>query len=345
MINRIDNIANLNKEELAELIAGYSEEEYEYATKKARELMRERFGGRIYVRGLIEYSNHCKNDCLYCGIRCSNRNVTRYRLTKEEIMTCCESGYECGIRTFVLQGGEDAYFKDEVLCDIVASIHKEYPDCAITLSAGERSYESYERLHKAGADRYLLRHETADKEHYGKLHPALMSYDNRMECLRNLKKIGYQTGCGMMIGSPYQTAEHLAEDILFMKELKPEMIGIGPFLPHSGTPFSEEEPGSVRLTLFMISLIRLIAPDALIPSTTALGSAKAGGRIMGIMAGANVIMPNLSPEDNRDKYLLYDKKASLKDGAKQVISDFDEVLKKSGFSIYVGRGDFSENEE
>lgn len=340
MKERIDRINELNKEELAELIGNYSEAEYTYALNKAQQTANEQFGKKIYVRGLIEYSNICKNDCLYCGIRCSNHSVERYRLTKEEILSCCEKGYECGIRTFVLQGGEDLFFNDEVLCDIIKNIHEKYPDCAITLSSGERDYESYRKLFNAGADRYLLRHETANEEHYGKLHPHSMSFNNRIECLKNLKKIGYQTGCGMMIGSPYQTAMNLAEDVLFMRELKPEMIGIGPFLPQSGTPFGKESPGSVGLTLFMISILRLQFPKALIPSTTALGSAENGGRIRGILAGANVFMPNLSPKINRSKYLLYDGKASLEDDAEQIMADFEKELNKSGYHIYVGRGDY-----
>ena len=338
----IDNIGQLNKAELAELLANFTEEDRLYAESEARRVTEERFGRKIYIRGLIEFTNICHNDCLYCGIRCSNKCVERFRLSDDEIMACCENGYRLGFRTFVLQGGEDGFYDDDKMCKLIARIREAYPDCAITLSIGERSRESYQRMYDAGADRYLLRHETANAEHYAKLHPAVMSYDNRMRCLKDLHEIGYQTGCGFMVGSPYQTAETLAEDLLFIREFKPEMVGIGPFLPQSGTPFGEFQAGSVDMTVFLISLIRLMLPDVLLPATTALGSAEDDGRIRGILAGANVYMPNLSPEENRSKYLLYDNKAGLKDEASYVLEQLDIKLKKLGYSIAVTRGDYGE---
>lgn len=338
----IDNINKLQRTEIAELIAGYSEDDRLYAEEKARAITEKRFGGKIFIRGLIEFTNICRNDCLYCGIRCSNGKVGRFRLDHDEIMECCGRGYELGFRTFVLQGGEDPYFDDDRMCRIISDIRNKYADCAITLSIGERSFESYKRMFDAGADRYLLRHETADEEHYRKLHPVEMSFKNRMRCLYDLKEIGYQTGCGFMVGSPYQTAETISEDLLFMKELRPEMIGIGPFLPQSGTPFGDRPGGSVELTLFLMSLIRIMMPDVLLPSTTALGSAEEDGRIRGILAGANVYMPNLSPEENREKYLLYDNKAGLKDEAGHVLKSLRSRLGAYGYSISVSRGDYGE---
>ena len=341
----IDRIDKLDREELTELLTFYSEEDRIYAQEKARALTEKVFKKKIYIRGLIEFTNICKNNCYYCGIRCANRNVERFRMSEEDILKCCEKGYNLGFRTFVLQGGEDEYFNDERLCHIVGSIHDRYKDCAITLSVGERSYESYKKLFEKGANRYLLRHETASPVHYALLHPKEMSYDNRMRCLNDLKKIGYQTGCGMMVGSPFQTLGNLADDLLFIREFKPEMVGIGPFLPQSDTPFGNEKAGSVELTLFLLSLVRLMMPSVLLPSTTALGSALEDGRIKGIMAGANVYMPNLSPEDNRDKYLLYDNKAGLNDDASYVLEQLRKKLDDFGYSIVVGRGDYKENNE
>ncbi|MGN1084567.1 MAG: [FeFe] hydrogenase H-cluster radical SAM maturase HydE [Lachnospiraceae bacterium] len=307
----------------------------EYAVKARKEV----YGTAVFVRGLIEISNLCKNDCLYCGIRKSNRNCERYRLTPEQIMECCEEGYELGFRTFVLQGGEDGYFSDGLLCDLLEAIKKKYRDCAVTLSLGERSCESYQRLYDAGADRYLLRHETADKEHYEKLHPEGMSFEHRMRCLENLKKIGYQTGCGFMVGSPFQTTAHLAKDLRFIEEFSPDMCGVGPFIPHTDTPFREKRAGTLELTCYLLSVIRLIKPNVLLPATTALGTIDPFGREKGILAGANVVMPNLSPASVRKNYMLYDNKVS--DGAESAQSK--EVLAKRisrvGYEIVTGRGD------
>ena len=266
------------------------------------------YGHDVYVRGLIEFTNYCKNDCLYCGIRKSNGNAHRYRLSEEDILNCCKEGYDLGFRTFVLQGGEDGYYTDERIIHLIRMIKEQYPDCAITLSIGEKSKESYQAYFDAGADRYLLRHETYNHEHYRQLHPSNLSPGHRQQCLRNLKDIGYQVGCGFMVGSPYQTPEYLAEDMLFMKELNPHMIGIGPFIPHHDTPFAGEAAGTLELTLYMLGLIRLMIPKVLLPATTALGTIHPKGRELGILAGANVVMPNLSPTEVRKDYLLYDNK-------------------------------------
>ena len=305
LVDKLEVNQSLAIEEYVALIEGYSPSLAQYAAQKALQKKEHLYGNKVFIRGLIEISNICKNDCNYCGIRKSNENCQRYRLTKEEIMNCCEQGYELGFRTFVLQGGEDGYFSDTVLCDIVACIHEKYPDCAITLSLGERSKESYENLFLAGASRYLLRHETAEKEHYEKLHPKNMSFENRMQCLQELKNIGYQTGCGFMVGSPYQTSEHLAKDLEFIENFKPQMCGIGPFIPHKDTMYKEEPAGSVELTCYLLSLIRLIHPGILLPATTALGSLDEKGREKGILAGANVVMPNLSPLSVRNKYDVF----------------------------------------
>lgn len=306
LIDRLEATQSLTLEEYKYLIENRTDEAADYIAQKAQAVRIKIYGKDVYIRGLIEVSNICKNNCLYCGIRNANKECSRYRLDEQDILACCKEGYELGFRTFVLQGGEDPYFTDEVLCRILRQIKTLYPDCAVTLSLGERSKESYKALYDAGADRYLLRHETADKEHYQKLHPAEMSFENRMQCLKNLKEIGYQTGCGFMVGSPYQTAENLAKDLKFVEEFSPEMCGIGPFISHKATPFCREPSGSFEMTLYLLSILRLIKPNLLLPATTALGTINPKGREMGILAGANVVMPNLSPVSVRKKYELYD---------------------------------------
>ena len=293
----------------------------------------------MYTRGLIEFTNYCKNDCYYCGIRRSNPNAKRYRLTEEEILACCENGYELGFRTFVLQGGEDPYFNDDRMVDIVRKIRAGYPDCAITLSIGEKSYESYKRFREAGADRYLLRHETANDVHYRKLHPEEMRLEARKQCLYDLKTLGYQVGAGFMVGSPGQTAETLADDLVFLKELNPEMVGIGPFIPHHDTKFADEPAGSVELTLFLLSVLRIILPKCLLPATTALGTADPRGREKGLLAGANVVMPNLSPVKDRKKYELYDNKICTGDEAAECRVCLKNRVKSVGFELVEDRGD------
>ena len=308
------------------------------AVKKRKEV----YGNSVFIRGLIEISNICKNDCLYCGIRASNKSCDRYRLTKEEILSCCDEGYELGFRTFVMQGGEDLHFTDEILVDIIKSIKEKHPDCAVTLSLGERSKESYQKLYDAGADRYLLRHETADEEHYSKLHPNKMSYKTRMDCLKDLKEIGFQTGCGFMVGSPYQTTENLAKDLKFIEEFSPEMCGIGPFIPHVATEFRDFSSGDVELTCYLLSIIRLIKPAILLPATTALGTAEQGGREKGILCGANVIMPNLSPHSVRKKYELYNNKLISGNESAQEIENLKNSMKNIGYEIVTDRGDIKE---
>lgn len=327
-----------------QLFASFTEEDLHLAMTMAREITVKRFGKKIYFRGIVEFTNICKNDCLYCGIRCANKKVSRYRLTKEDILECCAEGYASGFRTFVLQGGEDGWFTDERMCDIVRTIKERYPDCAVTLSLGERSRESYEALFQAGADRYLLRHETADPDHYARLHPAHQTLENRMRCLRDLKEIGYQTGCGIMVGSPGQTPKTLAKDMVFMQEFDPQMVGVGPFLPHQDTPFREEAAGSVPTTLFVLALCRIMLPRALMPSTTALGTAENDGRKMGVLAGCNVIMPNLSPMAVRKKYMLYDNKSGTNLSAAEGIALLRRQMEEIGYEVVVGRGDFGKED-
>lgn len=297
------------------------------------------YGHDVFIRGLIEISNICKNDCFYCGIRRSNRSCQRYRLCQQDIFDCCLEGYALGFRTFVLQGGEDSYFSDEILCALLQKIKQVHPDCAITLSLGERSRESYARLREAGADRYLLRHETADRAHYARLHPAAMSYDNRMRCLYQLKELGYQAGCGFMVGSPGQTSTELAQDLKFIEQFKPAMCGIGPFIPQSSTPFGREKAGSLELTCYLLSILRLIQPNLLLPATTALGSIHPFGREMGILAGANVVMPNLSPPSVRKKYALYDNKATDGAEAAQCVETLAARMAAIGYKVVTARGD------
>lgn len=334
---------NLNKKKLNKKEKEEIKELKKYLKEKAREKADKIFGKYIFMRGLIEFTNYCKNDCIYCGIRKSNKNAERYRLNKKEILECCKIGYDIGFRTFVLQGGEDNYFNIERMTNIVKAIKKEFPDCALTLSIGEKEEEYYKELKNNGANRFLLRHETSESEHYSKLHPAYMSLDNRKECLRYLKKLGFQTGTGMMIGSPFQKLENIAGDLIFMQEIKPEMIGIGPFLPHKDTPFANEKIGELELTLILISVLRLVFPLSLIPATTALGTIKEGGRELGILHGANVVMPNLSPMNVRKKYLLYNNKISTGTESAEGVELLRESIDKIGYVLTGARGDFDIN--
>lgn len=339
LIDILEKNRHLEREQWITLLDTFTDEDRAYAAQKAAKTAVSVFGKSIYIRGIVEFSNVCKNDCLYCGIRRSNTKCERYRLSKDQILDCCHAGYEYGFRTFVLQSGEDKSFTTDKLCDIVSAIKKAHSDCAVTLSVGELEHEDYKRLFDAGADRYLLRHETADEKHYGKLHPGEMSWQHRMECLEDLKEIGYQTGCGMMVGSPFQTSGNLADDLLFLERFKPEMIGMGPFIPHKDTPFWDKPAGSYELTLFLISLCRLMLPDCLIPATTALGTIRPDGREKGVLAGANVIMPNLSPIDVRKKYLLYDGKICTGDESAQCRACLERRMESIGYKVEITRGD------
>ena len=339
IIGKLEREHSLTPEEYQFLIDNRSDETADILAKKADSVRREIYGNDVFIRGLIEITNICKNDCLYCGIRKSNRSCQRYRLTKDEILECCDEGYRLGFRTFVMQGGEDGYFTDDLLCDIVKTIKVKYPDCAVTLSMGEKTADSYRRLYEAGADRYLLRHETADSEHYSRLHPENLTLENRLECLQTLKEIGFQTGCGFMVGSPYQTSAMLAKDLKFIETFKPDMCGIGPFIPHKDTPFKDEKQGSAELTCYLLSIIRLIHPPVLLPATTALGTIDENGREKGILAGANVVMPNLSPTSVRKKYELYDNKLSDGDESAQSKDNLSKRIEKIGYRIVTARGD------
>lgn len=339
LIEKLKETHSLELQEWEQLIRTYTKEDLEYASNLARELAIREYGKTIYFRGIIEFSNFCKCDCYYCGIRKSNKNAQRYRLTKEDILECCKEGYENGFRTFVLQGGEDGWFTDEKVCEIIGEIKKNYPDCAVTLSLGERGFDSYKKFKKAGADRYLLRHETIDEVHYKELHPEKQKLENRIQCLRELKALGYQTGCGIMVGTPNQTPGVLAKDMKFMEEFQPAMIGIGPFLPHKDTPFRDKEKGSVELTLFLLALSRIMLPKVLLPATTALGTVEADGRKQGVLAGCNVIMPNLSPLAVRKKYMLYDKKAGTDISAAEGIKLLCKQMEEIGYEVVIGRGD------
>lgn len=339
LIEKLNTQHCLETEEYLYLIANCDEESalllQEYAVKQRKEI----YGNSVFVRGLIEISNICKNDCYYCGIRRRNKNADRYRLSPQKILDCADVGYDLGFRTFVLQGGEDSYYTDELLEDIIVKLKKKYDDIAITLSLGERTFDSYKKLYDAGADRYLLRHETADEKHYKMLHPKNMSFDNRINCLNNLKQIGYQVGCGFMVGSPYQTPKELAEDLKFIEEFQPDMCGIGPFIPHRDTMFKNESAGTVELTCRLLSIIRLIKPNILLPSTTALGTIHPFGRERGIQSGANVVMPNLSPVSVRKKYELYDNKICTGEESAQCKDCLSGRMKNIGYEIVVDKGD------
>ncbi len=339
LINKLFKNNSLTGDELIGIIENIDEDSRKYLIEKASETRYKYYANKVFLRGLIEFTNYCKNNCYYCGIRRDNKNAERYRLSAEEIMDCCKMGYNLGYRTFVLQGGEDNDYSDDKIVEIIRMIKTAYPACAITLSIGEKSPESYKKYYTAGADRYLLRHETATDEHYGRLHPEALSLSTRKQCLFELKAIGYQVGAGYMVGSPYQTAENLATDLLFLVELQPQMVGIGPFIPHKDTLFKDEEPGSMNLTILMIALTRLLLPKALIPATTALGTIHPQGREMGLRAGANVVMPNLSPTNVRQKYSLYDNKICTGDEAAECRSCIEKRVEGAGFVIDSSRGD------
>ena len=339
----IDELAErhtLTRDAYAALLSHRTRELTDYAKDRAQAVAVERFGHDIYIRGLIEFTNYCKNDCYYCGLRRSNTRCHRYRLTEEDILSCCRIGYGLGFRTFVLQGGEDPAMTDDWVMEMVQAIRAGFPDCAITLSLGEKKYDTLKRWKEAGADRYLLRHETADACHYASLHPAEMSFEHRMQCLRDLKALGYQTGCGFMVGSPHQTARCLARDMRFIEELDPEMVGIGPFIPQHDTPFGGEAAGTLEETLFLLGLLRLLKPKVLLPATTALGTIHPMGRELGILAGGNVVMPNLSPVGVRAKYMLYDNKICTGDEAAECINCMKRRMESIGYEVVIDRGDY-----
>lgn len=329
----------LSRDEWRAILENPDTELIGFLRKNARTVTDRVFGRQVYVRGLIEFTNICKKDCYYCGIRKSNHEVERYRLTEEEILECCREGYEAGLRTFVLQGGEDGHYTEERICNLVKEIHKTYPECAITLSVGEWEKESYKKFFEAGAERFLLRQETANKEHYGKLHPKGQNFSNRMKCLYDLKEIGYQTGCGFLVGSPYQSLDCIIDDLLFLEAFRPQMVGIGPFLPAKNTPFEDAAAGSSELTLLLLSVIRLMLPEILLPATTALGTARSDGRLQGLLHGANVIMPNLSPKRVREKYALYDNKVHGGTEAAEHLEALRTELSKENFIVAISRGD------
>ena len=342
MLSLVDKLCerrSLSVDEYERLIAGRTPELAEELARRAVAERKRVWGTKVFVRGLIEVSSHCVNDCYYCGIRKSNGDAQRYRLSPERILACVKEGYGLGFRTFVLQGGEDPWFSDERLCDIVASIRSAHPDCAVTLSMGERSRASYQALHDAGAERYLLRHETANPLHYRRLHPPEMSFERRMRCLEDLRDIGYAVGIGFMVGSPYQTPHDLAMDLKLVEEFGPQMCGIGPFVAHHATPFASQESGSLELTCYLLSIIRLISPGILLPATTALGSIHPQGRERGIMSGANVVMPNLSPVDVRKDYELYDGKICTGEEAAECRGCLAARMRSIGYEIVVDRGD------
>lgn len=344
LVDLLEEEHHLSSEEFIALISNHTDTAlHDYVTSRAEFVRQQNYQQDVYIRGLIEFTNYCKNNCFYCGIRKGNQHAERYRLTQEQILGCCEQGYGLGFRTFVLQGGEDEYYTTERITSIVKAIKQTYPDCAITLSIGEQTHETYKAWKEAGADRYLLRHETANSTHYQKLHPKTMSLQNRMDCLFDLKSLGYQVGTGFMVGSPGQTVDCLAEDLAFIEKLQPSMVGIGPFIPHKDTIFANETAGTLELTLFLVGLLRLMLPYALLPSTTALGTIDPRGREKGIQAGANVVMPILSPMDVRGKYLLYDGKICTGDEAAECRYCMELRMKGIGYDVVVNRGDVKES--
>ncbi|PKM52240.1 MAG: [FeFe] hydrogenase H-cluster radical SAM maturase HydE [Firmicutes bacterium HGW-Firmicutes-7] len=341
LIDKLYENNSLTKDELLFLLNNSKEADIVYLQHKATETRKTHYGSKVFMRGLIEFSNFCARDCIYCGIRKSNKSAERYRLSKEQILECCQIGHDLGYKTYVLQGGEDPYYTDEKIVDLIKTIKSTYPECAITLSIGEKTYESYKKFYDAGADRYLLRHETNSKHLYETLHPD-MSYENRIRCLNDLKKIGFQVGAGFMVGLPGQTNEDFADDLLYLKELEPEMVGIGPFISQKDTPLSNEKSGTAHMTCILLSIIRLLLPKVLLPATTALGSIDKKGRELGLKSGANVVMPNLSPTNVRDKYALYDGKICTGDEAAHCRNCIEGRIRSVGFEVDMSRGDHTD---
>ncbi|MBQ6250397.1 [FeFe] hydrogenase H-cluster radical SAM maturase HydE [Ruminococcus sp.] len=339
LVEKLYNTGDLSDSELKALIETDDSSAAELLRRYADETRQKSYGKKVFLRGLIEVSSYCRNDCLYCGIRRSNKEADRYRLSREEIMSCCENGYGLGFRTFVMQGGEDSFFTDDFMCSVISEIKEKYPDCAVTLSLGERSYDSYKRMKEAGADRYLLRHEAASEELYSKLHPAEMSLAHRKECLFQLRELGYQVGAGFMVGAPHQTTDHIIADLRFLQELRPQMIGIGPFVPHHNTPFAEESGGTLTLTLRLLGILRLMFPKVLLPATTALGTIAPNGRELGLKTGCNVVMPNLSPVKVRKKYDLYDNKICTGEEAAECRGCLQRRIESAGYEVSAERGD------
>lgn len=339
LVEKLYRTSDLTDAELKALIEADSPEVAELLKKRADEVRQRHYGKKVFLRGLIEVSSYCRNDCLYCGIRRSNKSAERYRLTREQIMLCAENGYGLGFRTFVMQGGEDSFFTDDFMCGVISELREKYPDCAITLSLGERSCESYRRMKEAGADRYLLRHEAADEQLYASLHPSEMSLAHRKQCLYDLRSLGYQVGAGFMVGAPNQTADYLIADLRFLQELKPQMIGIGPFVPHHDTPFADEKGGTLELTLRLLGILRLMFPKVLLPATTALGTIAPNGRELGLQTGCNVVMPNLSPVDVRKKYELYDNKICTGEEAAECRVCLQRRIEAAGYEVAAERGD------
>ncbi len=344
LLEKLEREHRLSKEEWIALLEGRTEVFAQKVFERARVIRHTHYGNKVYIRGLIEFTNYCKNDCYYCGIRKSNANLARYRLTEDEILSCCENGYALGFRTFVLQGGEDPWFDTERMTALIHRMKTAFPDCAITLSIGEKTKETYQAFRQAGADRYLLRHETYNTDHYRQLHPEPLSAAERQDCLYALKEAGYQVGSGIMVGSPYQTTERIAEDLLFLQELQPEMAGIGPFIPHKDTKFANETAGTLELTLFLLGLLRIMLPKVLLPATTALSTIHPDGRKLGILAGANVVMPNLSPKERRKQYSLYDNKRCMGDEAAEGLALLRAEMQEIGYEVVTDRGDFPAGE-
>ncbi len=336
LVKKLYETEDLTDDELKQLIEADNAENLAVYADRVRQ---KHYGKKVFLRGLIEISSYCKNDCLYCGIRRSNKFAKRYRLRYDQILECAEIGYNLGLRTFVIQGGEDGYFFDYYICKIIHALKKNYPDCAVTLSLGERSFESYKCMKEVGADRYLLRHESADEDLYNRLHPSEMNLENRKKCLYNLKELGYQVGAGFMVGAPFQTTENLISDIRFLQELQPQMIGIGPFIPHKNTPFKNEKSGTLNLTLRMLGILRLMFPKVLLPATTALGTISSNGRILGLQTGCNVIMPNISPKEVRKKYMLYNNKIISGRETAEGLAILKQEIESAGYEVAVERGD------
>lgn len=292
-------------------------------------------GDEVHLRGLIEFSNICKRQCKYCGLRCEDKFIDRYRISKENIISYAEHAVNMGYKTIVLQSGEDEYYNTDLMCEIIEGIKK--LGVALTLSIGEKTYEEYKAFKEAGADRYLIRIETTDKTLYNQMHPN-MDFDNRVRCLGDLGRLGYEVGTGCLVGLPNQTIESLADDILFFKEINADMVGIGPFIPHPHTPLKDSATGSFTLALKVMALTRILLKDINIPATTAMETLNPNGRIIALQSGANVVMPNVTTTEYRAKYEIYPNKICINENPDKCKGCISAKIQSIGRSVSTSFG-------
>lgn len=324
---------NFSKDEIIEILKDESKNDWLFSL--ADKIRHDNVGDGVHLRGLIEFSNICKRSCKYCGLRAADKFIDRYRISSDEIVSYAEHAVKTGYKTIVLQSGEDEYFTTDRICEIISRIKK--LGAALTLSIGERSFEDYKAFKESGADRYLIRIETTDRNLYKKMHPH-MDFDNRLRCLKDLKTLGYEVGTGCLVGLPEQSIDSLADDILFFKEIDADMVGIGPFIPHPHTPLKDASNGSFILALKVMALTRILLPDINIPATTAMETLNPNGRIIALKSGANVVMPNVTTTEYRAKYEIYPNKICINENPDKCRECISAKIKSIGRTVSTSYG-------